>query len=128
MQLGDNGRGNYQRHNTSSSERRVKKAISDREVAKPVTIAKNPSPPGKEKQKVDSYPEWVKTDDRRFYSLLVDNSGLLDEVAEAIDLNPKDNSSLAINLLELGIHKQDGTALDSASMSRIKKVVSHLKH
>jgi hypothetical protein len=50
----------------------------------------------------------------------------LDKVADAIELT-SDNSSLANRLIELGIHKKDGTALDAANMSRIKKVVSHLK-
>jgi hypothetical protein len=103
------------------------KTISDRAVEVPAAIAKNPTLPRKDKPNADSLPEWVRKDDRRFYSLLVDNSALLDKVADAIDLNPKDNSNLAISLFELGIHKQDGTALDSSSMSRIKYVVSRLK-
>jgi gas vesicle protein len=105
------------------------KAISDRykTVQAPAAIAKNPTLPRKDKPNADSLPEWVRKDDRRFYSLLVDNSALLDKVADAIDLNPKDNSNLAISLFKLGIHKQDGTALDSSSMSRIKYVVSHLE-
>lgn len=44
----------------------------------------------------------------------------MDRVAEAIDLNPKDNSILAASLFKLGIHKQDGTVLDSSTISRIK--------
>ena len=59
--------------------------------------------------------------------MLVDDWDLLAKVADAIDLNPEDNLKLAANLVGLGFHKQDGTALDSSNMSRIKKVVSRLK-
>jgi hypothetical protein len=101
------------------------KAISDRVAEVPTHIA-TPTPPRKEKPNADSLPEWVTKDARRFYSLLVDNSELLNKVADAIALNAT-NTELAVSLFELGIHKQDRTALDTSSMSRIKYVVSHLK-
>jgi hypothetical protein len=52
---------------------------------------------------------------------------LLVKVTESIELHPKDNADLARSLVSIGFQKADGTALDSASMSRIKKVVSQLK-
>jgi hypothetical protein len=58
---------------------------------------------------------------------MVDNSELLDKVAEAIDLNPGDNAGLAESLALLGIHKQDGTVLDSSTISRIKSVAKQMK-
>jgi hypothetical protein len=51
---------------------------------------------------------------------------LVGKVMEAIAQHPKDNSALAESLVGIGLHKQDGTALDSASISRIKGVVEHL--
>jgi hypothetical protein len=74
----------------------------------------------------DNEPEWVTTDNRRFYTKLVNDSELLGKVAEVIPQYPKDNSALATALVEVGLAKGDGTAFDSASISRIKKVVEHL--
>lgn len=91
------------------------------------SLAKAPNSPRKEKPNADSLPEWVDANNRRFYLMLVNDSDLLTKVAEAIDLTPEDNLKLAANLVELGFHKQDGTALDSSNMSRIKKVVGRLK-
>jgi hypothetical protein len=51
----------------------------------------------------------------------------LAKVTESIDRHPKDNADLAQSLVSIGFQKTDGTALDSASMSRIKKVASQLK-
>jgi hypothetical protein len=103
------------------------RAISNRSVEVPAArIVSTPTRPRKENPKADSLPDWVTKDARRFYSLLVDNSDLLDKVSEAIGLSAN-NTELADSLFELGIHKQDGTALDTSSMSRIKYVVSHLK-
>jgi hypothetical protein len=45
----------------------------------------------------------------------------------SIELHPKDNADLAKSLVSIGFQKTDGTPLDSASMSRIKKVASQLK-
>jgi hypothetical protein len=51
---------------------------------------------------------------------------LLAQVTESIKLHPTDNKALAESLVSVGLHKENGTALDSASMSRIKKVVLSL--
>jgi hypothetical protein len=58
--------------------------------------------------------------------MLVNDSELLAKVAELIELHPTDNKVLAESLVSVGLHKANGTALDSASMSRIKKVVLNL--
>jgi hypothetical protein len=52
---------------------------------------------------------------------------LLAKVTESIDRHPKDNADLARSVVSIGFQKTDGTALNSASMSRIKKVASKLK-
>lgn len=78
------------------------------------------------KQKSEDEPDWVNNDNRRFYTKLVNNPDLLAKVAESIELHPKDNADLAQSLVNIGFQKTDGTALESASMSRIKKVVSQL--
>jgi hypothetical protein len=91
------------------------------------SLAKAPTLPRKEKPNADSLPEWVDANNRRFYLMLVDDWELLAKVADAIALTPEDNLKLAANLVGLGFHKQDGTALDSSNMSRIKKVVGRLK-
>jgi hypothetical protein len=72
-------------------------------------------------------PDWVNSDNRRFYAKLVNDPVVVGKVAEAIAQYPKDNKALATSLVEMGLHKNDGTALDSASMSRIKAVVGHLQ-
>jgi hypothetical protein len=50
----------------------------------------------------------------------------LGKVAEVIPQYPKDNLALAAALVDVGLAKEDGTAFDSASISRIRKVVEHL--
>jgi hypothetical protein len=90
-------------------------ALSERVVEIPAAIANTPTHPRKEKPRADSLPEWVDANNRRFYLMLVDDSELLAKVAEAIDLTPEDNLKLAANLVGLGFHKQDGTALDSSN-------------
>jgi hypothetical protein len=79
------------------------------------------------KQKPEDEPDWVNNDNRRFYTKLTNNPDLLAKVTESIDRHPKDNADLARSLVSIGFQKADGTALDSASMSRIKKVASQLK-
>lgn len=79
------------------------------------------------KQKPEDEPDWVNNDNRRFYTKLINDPDLLAKVTESIDRHPKDNADLARSLVSIGLQKTDGTALESASMSRIKKVVSQLK-
>jgi hypothetical protein len=79
------------------------------------------------KQKPEGEPDWVSNDNRRFYTKLMNDPDLLAKVTESIDRHPKDNADLARSLVSIGFQKTDGTALDSASMSRIKKVASKLK-
>ena len=79
------------------------------------------------KQKPEDEPDWVNNDNRRFYTKLTTDPDLLAKVTESIDRHPKDNADLARSLVSIGLQKTDGTALESASMSRIKKVVSQLK-
>jgi|GEM_PF-6857592 len=79
------------------------------------------------KQKPEDEPDWVNNDNRRFYTKLINDPDLLAKVTESIDRHPKDNADLARSLVSIGFQKTDGTALESASMSRIKKVVSQLK-
>jgi hypothetical protein len=79
------------------------------------------------KQKPEDEPDWVNNDNRRFYTKLMNDPDLLAKVTESIDRHPKDNADLARSLVSIGFQKADGTALDSASMSRIKKVASQLK-
>jgi hypothetical protein len=76
--------------------------------------------------KTEGEPEWVNKDNRRFYLKLVGNSELIAKATEEIERHPNDNKSLAESLVKVGIHKQDGTAFDSASTSRIKGVVKNL--
>ncbi len=78
------------------------------------------------KPKPADEPDWVTNDNRRFYKKLVNDPVLVGKVAEAIAQHPKDNSALAESLVPIGLHKQDGTALDSASISRIRTVASGL--
>ena len=79
------------------------------------------------KSKPEGEPDWVNTDNRRFYTKLANDPVLVGKVAEAIAQYPKDNKALATSLVDTGLHKNDGTALDSVSMSRIKAVVGHLQ-
>jgi hypothetical protein len=97
-------------------------------VISPDSIATTPpqNQSKNEKSKPDSEPDWVNKENRRFYLKLVDDSELLAHVIEAIDLHPKDNAALAESLVSAGLHKQDGTAFDSPSMSRIRKVAKNL--
>jgi hypothetical protein len=53
------------------------------------------------------------------------NLGILLEF-DRFEMHPTDNKALAESLVSVGLHKADGTALDTASMSRIKKVVLNL--
>jgi hypothetical protein len=78
------------------------------------------------KQQAETEPDWVNNYNRRFYIKLINDRDMLTKVAESIELHPTDNKALAENLVSVGLHKGDGTALDSASMSRIKKVVLNL--
>lgn len=78
------------------------------------------------KPKPEDVPDWVTTDNRRFYKKLANDPVLVGKVMEAIAQHPKDNSALAESLVGVGLHKQDGTALDSASTSRIRTVASRL--
>jgi hypothetical protein len=78
------------------------------------------------KQQPEEEPDWVNNYNRRFYIKLINDLDLLAKVAESIERHPTDNKALAENLVSVGLHKGDGTALDSASMSRIKKVVLNL--
>ena len=80
----------------------------------------------KAKLSPEGEPDWVNSDNRRFYSRLIEDSELLSKVTEAIARNPKDNAALSKSLIELGFHRQDGGVFDSASISRIKKVAKHL--
>jgi hypothetical protein len=102
------------------------KAISERAVEIPVSISSTPTITHQEKTQSDTLPEWVEAGQKRFYLILVDDSELLAKVTELIDFHPTDNKTLAESLLSVGLHKANGTALDSASMSRIKKVVLNL--
>jgi hypothetical protein len=102
------------------------KAISERAVEIPVSSSSTPTIPHKEKPQSDSLPEWVEAGQKRFYLILVDDSELLAKVTESIDLHPTDNKVLAESLISVGLQKANGTALDSASISRIKKVVLNL--
>jgi hypothetical protein len=79
------------------------------------------------KQKPEDEPDWVNNDNQRFYTKLINDPDLLAKVTESIDRHPKDNADLARSLVSIGFQKADGTALDSASMSRIKKVASQLQ-
>jgi hypothetical protein len=78
------------------------------------------------KPRPESEPDWVTADNRRFYKKLVSDPVLVGNVIEAISQHPKDNSALAESLVMVGLHKQDRTALDSASTSRIRTVASRL--
>jgi hypothetical protein len=106
-------------------------AVASRAAETPATIASTPASPRQDNQKADSFPDWVRKDDRHFYRLLADNSELLDKVAEVVDLSVN-STVLAASLFELGLYaigKKDKIkkALDLSSVSRIKYVVSHLK-
>ncbi|WP_310413007.1 hypothetical protein [Chamaesiphon sp. OTE_8_metabat_110] len=78
------------------------------------------------KSKPEGEPDWVTADNRRFYKKLANDSVLVGKVIDAIAQHPKDNSALAESLVAIGLHKQDGTALDKASVSRIRTVASGL--
>ena len=65
-------------------------------------------------------------DNLRFYKPLSADGELLVKVTDSIAQHQKDNSALAVALVEVGLAKADGTPLDSASISRIKKVVERL--
>jgi hypothetical protein len=104
----------------------LKQANSDRTVETSDAIDIPTIAPTIPKTDRDNEPEWVNTYNRRFYTKLVNDSELLNKVAEVIPQYPKDNSALADALVEVGLSKVDGTAFDSASISRIKKVVECL--
>jgi hypothetical protein len=92
----------------------------------PVTSIAIPTTPTTPQTVRDNEPEWVNAYTRRFYTILVNDSELLSKIAEVIPQYPKDNSALAAALVEVGLSKVDGTPFDSASISRIKKVVECL--
>jgi hypothetical protein len=92
----------------------------------PIETSTPPNQSKKGKPKPEDYPDWVKPSWRSFYDKLVDDSELLGKVSEAIDLHPTDNKALAESLVNVKLHKQDGTALGSDSMSRIRGVVKNL--
>jgi hypothetical protein len=79
-----------------------------------------------EKYKLEVEPDWVNNYNRRFYTKLMNDPNLLAQVTELIELHPTDNKALAESLVGAGLHKENGTALNSASTSRIKKVVLNL--
>jgi hypothetical protein len=102
--------------------------ISDRSPSISIEQSQPPQvPTTAKKQKPQAEPDWVNNDNRRFYTKLINDPDLLAKVTESIELHPKDNADLARSLVSIGFQKTDGTALDSASMSRIKKVASQLK-
>jgi hypothetical protein len=107
------------------SNHAVETGISTAEPLQP-SISSTPTITSQEKTQSDSLPEWVEAGQKRFYLILVNDSELLAKVAESIELHPTDNKALAESLVSVGLHKANGTALDSASMSRIKKVVLNL--
>jgi hypothetical protein len=78
------------------------------------------------KPKPEGEPDWVTNDNRRFYKKLANDPVLVGKVTDAIAQHPKDNSALAESLVAIGLHKQDGTALDTASISRIRTVAIRL--
>ncbi len=78
------------------------------------------------KQKLEEEPDWVNNHNRRFYLKLINDPDLLVRVAELIELHPTENKALAESLISTGLHKENGTALDSASITRIKKVMLNL--
>lgn len=103
----------------STSNAKRAEAVEQSQPSQVATTAK--------KQKPEDEPDWVNNDNRRFYTKLINDPDLLAKVTESIELHPKDNAHLARSLVSIGFQKTDGTALDSASMSRIKKVASQLK-
>jgi hypothetical protein len=78
------------------------------------------------KPKPEGETDWVNNDNRRFYKKLANDPALVGKVELAIARYPRDNTALAENLIEMGLDKNDGTALDSSSISWIKKVVEML--
>jgi hypothetical protein len=92
----------------------------------PIETSTPPTKSKKGQRSPDGEPDWVNKENRRFYRMLVDDSELLAHVRSAIDLHPTDNKALAARLVSAGLHKQDGTAFDSPSMSRIRGVVKNL--
>jgi hypothetical protein len=104
---------------SSISNAKRAEAVDRSQPSQVATIAK--------KQKPEDEPDWVNNDNRRFYTKLINDPDLLAKVTESIELHPKDNADLARSLVSIGFQKTDGTALESASMSRIKKVASQLK-
>lgn len=101
------------------------KALGGRSVT-PDTIALATTKTATIRTKPENEPDWVNTDNRRFYTPLSGDSELLAKVTAAIELHPKDNKALAESLMSVGLHKVDGTALGSDSVSRIRKVVKNL--
>jgi hypothetical protein len=104
---------------SSISNAKRAEAVDRSQPSQVATIAK--------KQKPEDEPDWVNNDNRRFYTKLINDPDLLAKVTESIDRHPKDNADLARSLVSIGFQKTDGTALDSAAMSRIKKVAIQLK-
>ncbi len=74
------------------------KAISDRAVEVPAAIAKTPTNSNKTKPRTGDVPDWVNSDNRRFYVKLVGNMELLDKVSEAIDSASGNNTVLNVKL------------------------------
>jgi hypothetical protein len=101
-------------------------ALSGRSVEPTDSIAIPTNTPAKPKPVRDNEPEWVTTENRRFYTKLVNDSELLSKVAEVIPQYPKDNSALAAALVKVGLSKNDSSPHDSEAISRIKKVVECL--
>jgi hypothetical protein len=79
-----------------------------------------------EKYELEVEPDWVNNYNRWFYTKLMNDPDLLAQVTELIELHPTDNKALAESLVGVGLHKENGTALNSASTSRIQKVVLNL--
>jgi hypothetical protein len=107
----------------------LKQATSDRQVStEPIAIpTTTPVQTAPNRPNRNGEPDWVGADTRKYYRQFVNDSELLAKVTSTIDLHPTSNKALAESLVSIGFQKADGTALDSASMSRIKKVASQLK-
>ncbi len=76
--------------------------------------------------KPTDYPAWVTPNTRRFFNKLENNPDLLSKVGEAIE-KTNGNAALAVELQELGLCKNDGSPLDTGSISCIRDVVKNLK-
>lgn len=73
-----------------------------------------------------TYPEWVGKEHRTHYDKLANNPELLGDVAE-VYATTSGNAKIAAALVPLGFSKKDGTAYDSANISRIKYVLEGLE-